>query len=253
MNLGISGKVAIVTASSSGLGAAVARGLAAEGVHIALFARSAAPLKALAAEIEKEYGVRALSVPGDMASTSDVNRLVTLTCAELGGIDILVLNTGRPPLPPRDAMDETDDSRWDQAYQTQLYGAIQVTRAVMPILVKRGWGRLVSIGSASVKQPMSKHVLSTVFRAGVSGLMKHLANEVAPHGVTVNTVCPASVETNSLAKSFDLEERLKRIPVGRLGKPEELAAAVAFLSSDLAGFITGTSLQVDGGMVSAIF
>jgi len=253
MDFGISGKVAIVTASSGGLGAAVARGLAAEGVHVALFARSGDQLRELSATIEKEFGVRALAVTGNMSSAEDVKRLVDITCAELGGVDILVLNTGRPPLPSRDAMDETDDSRWDQAYHTQLWGAVLVTRAVMPLLVARGWGRVVCIGSASVKQPMPKHVLSTVFRAGVSGLMKHLANEVAPSGVTVNTVCPASIQTASLASSFDLSERLKGIPVGRLGKPQELAAIVAFLASDHAGFITGSSIQVDGGMVSALY
>jgi 3-oxoacyl-[acyl-carrier protein] reductase len=252
MKLGITGKVAIVTAASGGLGSAIAHGLAAEGVRVVVFSRSQAALEALASDIEKEHGVRSLAVVGDMCVAADVKRLVALTQAEFGGVDILVLNTGRPPLPSRDAMDENDDARWDQAYQTQLWGAVQVTRAVVPLLVAKRWGRVVNIGSASVKQPMPKHVLSTVFRAGVSGLMKHLANEVAQHGVTVNTVCPASIQTSSLASSYNLNDRLKSIPVGRLGRPEELAALVAFLASDLAGFINGTSLQIDGGMVGAL-
>ena len=249
MNLGLDGKVAIVTGASGGLGSAIARRLAAEGASVALFSRSEAPLRSLAASIEKEHGTRALCVAGDMGQPADVQRLVEQTVAELGGIDILILNTGRPPLPGRDAMDENDDARWEQAYRTQLWSAVQVTRAVVPLLVARRWGRVVSIGSASVREPMPKHTLSTVFRAGVSSLMKHLANEVAPHGVTVNTICPASIETDGLARSYDLNERLKNIPAGRLGRPEECAALVAFIASDLAGFITGTSLLIDGGMV----
>jgi 3-oxoacyl-[acyl-carrier protein] reductase len=252
MNLGIAGRTAIVTAASGGLGAAVASRLAAEGANVALFSRSEEPLRELASCIVQEHGVRALPVAGDMRVRKHVERLVAEVRREFGGPDILVLNTGRPPLPGRDLMDETDDERWEEAYRTQLWGAMLVSRAITPLLVERKWGRIVCIGSASVKQPMARHALSTVFRAGVAGLMKHLANEVGRHGVTVNTVCPASVETESLARSYDLGERLARIPVGRLGRPDELAAAVAFLASDLAGFITGVSVPVDGGMVSAL-
>jgi 3-oxoacyl-[acyl-carrier protein] reductase len=252
MDLGIRGKTAIVTAASGGLGAAVAEGLAKEGVNVALFARSDDKLREVAASIERTHGVRALAVAGDMRVRADVARLVSTVKAELGSVDILVLNTGRPPLPGRDAMEEDDDERWEAAYRTQLWGAVLVTRAVAPVMVEQGWGRIVSIGSASVKQPLPKHALSTVFRAGVTGLLKHLANELAPKGVTVNTVCPASIETPSLAASYDLAERLKRIPVGRLGRPDELAAVVAFLASDRAGFITGASLQIDGGMVASL-
>jgi 3-oxoacyl-[acyl-carrier protein] reductase len=252
MNLGITGRTAIVTAANGGLGAAVAHRLAAEGANLVLFSRSHDPLCALAASLEQQHGIRALPVAGDMRQRSDVDRLVEQVQAVFGGPDILVLNTGRPPLPGRDLMDETDDARWEEAYRTQLWGATLVTRAIAPLMVQRRWGRIVCIGSASVKQPMPRHVLSTVFRAGVAGLMKHLANEVGPHGVTVNTVCPASVVTDSLSRSYDLQERLARIPVGRLGRPEELAAAVAFFASESAGFITGTSLPVDGGMVAAL-
>jgi 3-oxoacyl-[acyl-carrier protein] reductase len=252
MNLGIAGRTAIVTAANGGLGSAVASRLAAEGANLVLFSRSQEALVEMAAGLERQHGVRALAVAGDMGVRQDVQRLVTQVQDTFGGPDILVLNTGRPPLPGRDLMDETDDARWEEAYRTQLWGAMLVSQAIAPLLVQRKWGRIVCIGSASVKQPMPRHVLSTVFRAGVTGLMKHLANEVGAHGVTVNTVCPASVETDSLSRSYDLRERLARIPVGRLGRPEELAAAVAFFASDLAGFITGTSLAVDGGMVSAL-
>ncbi len=253
MDLGIAGKLAIVTASSGGLGDAVARALAAEGVNLALFARSQDRLHANAAEIERRYQVRALPVAGDMRLRKDVENLVAVVAREFGGPDILVLNTGRPPLPTREVLAETEDERWEKAYRTQLWGAILVARIVVPLLVQRGWGRVIAITSASVKQPMPSHGLSTVFRAGVTGMMKHLANETAAKGVTVNCVCPASIATEGLKQSYDLAERVKRVPVGRIGRPEELAAAVAFLASDLAGFITGASIQVDGGMVASLY
>lgn len=252
MDLGIAGKVAIVTASNGGLGDAIARGLAAEGVNLALFARSEEKLRANASEIRERYKVRVLPVVGDMRSRADVENLVSLVNREFDGPDILVLNTGRPPLPGRDVLDETDDERWEAAYRTQLWGAILLARAITPILAERGWGRLIAITSASVKQPLPKHGLSTIFRAGVTGLMKHLANEVAARGVTVNMVCPASIVTDSLARSYDLNERLKSIPMGRVGRVEELAAMVAFLASDLAGYTTGASIQVDGGMIASL-
>ncbi|OGA43457.1 MAG: 3-oxoacyl-ACP reductase [Betaproteobacteria bacterium RIFCSPLOWO2_12_FULL_62_13] len=252
MDLGIAGKLAIVTACSGGLGDAVARSLAAEGVHLALFARSEARLRANAVEIQRRYNVRVVPVVGDMRSRDDVENLVAIVEREFGGPDILVLNTGRPPLPTRDVLEETDDDRWEQAYRTQLWAAILVARRVTPLLVRRGWGRVIAITSASVKQPMPNHGLSTIFRAGVTGLMKHIANEVASKGVTVNTVCPASIVTDSLERTYDLSERVKHIPVGRLGRPEELAATVTFLASEYAGFITGTSIHVEGGMVASL-
>jgi 3-oxoacyl-[acyl-carrier protein] reductase len=187
-----------------------------------------------------------------MRTAADVARCAAELKREYGGVDILVLNTGRPPVPMRDVLDETDEQRWDDAYQTQLKGAILVAQKIVPILVERGWGRVIGITSASVKQAMPHHALSTVFRAGVTGYLRHLANEVAPGGVTVNTVCPASIATAALTGSYDPAERIKRVPVGRLGRPEELAAAVAFLASENAGFITGQNILVDGGMVGSL-
>jgi len=254
VDLGIAGKLAIVTASSGGLGDAVARALAAEGVHLALFARSEERLRANAVEIERRYNVRVAPVVGDMRSREDIENLVSVVKREFGGPDILVLNTGRPPSPPRDeVLDETDDDRWEEAYRTQLWAAILAARIVTPLLVQRGWGRVIAITSASVKQPMPRHGLSTIFRAGVTGLMKHIANEVASKGVTVNTVCPASIVTDSLKRTYDLSERIKRVPVGRLGRPEELAAIIAFLASEHAAFITGATIQVDGGMIASLY
>ena len=252
MDLGIKGKTAIVTASSGGLGEYAARALAAEGVNLVLFARSADTLRAKAVEMSRQYGVKVLPVAGDMRSEADVERLMFETGNEFGSPDILVLNTGRPPVPMREVLDETEDQRWLDAYETQLRGAVRVVNKVAPMMVARGWGRIVGITSASVKQPMVKHGLSTVFRAGLTGYLRHLANEIAAKGVTVNTICPASVGTEAMEKSYDLKVRAQQVPMKRIGKPEELGATVAFFCSELAGFTTGAALQVDGGMVASL-
>jgi len=253
MNLGIAGKAALVTASSSGLGNAIAHALAAEGVKLALFARSGPALQETASQLRDKYNVPVLPVQGDMRSPEDVERLIAAMQQQLGGVDILVINTGRPPVPMREVLEETEDERWEEAYRVQLWSAILVARKVVPHLLSRGWGRVIAITSATVKQPMPRHGLSTVFRAGVTAYMKHLANEIGSKGVTVNMVCPASIATTGLLASYDTSERIKRIPVGRLGRPEEVAATVAFLASEAAGFITGASIHVDGGMVASLY
>jgi 3-oxoacyl-[acyl-carrier protein] reductase len=253
MDIGISGKVTVVTGASAGLGENIAHAFAAEGAHVALFARSLDKLECVASEIRARHPVRALAVAGDMRSKQDVDRLAATLRAEFGGADILVVNTGRPPLPMREALDETDDERWDDAYGTQLFGAVAVMRKITPMLIERGWGRVIAVTSSSVRQPMEKHALSTVFRLGVTGYLKHLANEIAASGVTVNAVCPASIETPGLRGSYNLDERAKRAPMRRLGRPEELAAAIVFLASRHAGYITGVSLPVDGGQTACLF
>lgn len=252
MDLGIKGKVAVVTASSDGLGCSIATRLAEEGCRIVLFSRTQRKLEAAAKFLQDQFGTEVLAVAGDMTQEHDVDRLHHETEKVFGGADILVLNTGRPPLKMRTVLEETDLTRWDSAYQIQLYAAVLVVQKLVPALTKRGWGRIIGVTSASVKQPMVNHALSTVYRAGVAGLLKHLANEIAHTGVTVNTVCPASIGTEALTSSYDMSERIRRVPVQRLGTPEEFAAAVAFFASVHAGFITGASLHVDGGMVAAL-
>jgi len=253
MDIGIAGKLAVVTGASSGLGKSIAHALAAEGAHLVLFARTPERLTQVASEIKERHGVRTLAVSGDLRSEQDINRLAASVRAEFGGPDILVVNTGRPPMPPRDALDETDDARWEDAYRTQLFAAALVLRKLVPMLVERGWGRVIAVTSNTVRQPMEKHALSTVFRLGVTGYLKHLANETASTGVTVNAVCPALIETPSLSGSYDLAARARRAPMRRVGTPDELAAAVVFLASRQAGYITGVSLPVDGGQTAALF
>ncbi len=252
MDLGIRGKTAMITACSSGLGRSVARRFAMEGCNLALFSRSAPKLEALARSLTEEHNIRVITVAGDMTIQADVENFSNVTNETLGPPDILILNTGRPPLKMKTVLAENDPERWDAAYRTQLLAATIATRVLVPKMIGRGWGRIVGITSASVKSPMPNHALSTVYRAGVTALLKHLANEVAQHGITVNTVQPASIGTEALTSSYDMRERIKLVPLGRLGAPEELAATVAFFASEQAGFITGTSLVVDGGMATSL-
>lgn len=257
MDLGIRGKSAIVTASSGGMGRNIAHALAAEGVNVALFARSGDKLDQVARDIEGRHGVRALAVVGDMRVAADGARLASMTQDAFGGIDILVLNTGRAPNPLRATLDENEEARWLEAYQNQLWAAIQVAGHVVPAMRTRGWGRVIAITSASVKQPMPHHSLSTVFRAGMTAYVKHLANELGADGITANCVAPALIDTSHRVGAAAYTEsqaaaRKRLTPLGRMGTQEEVCGVVAFLASMQAGFITGSTLQVEGGMVGAL-
>lgn len=252
MDYGIAGKLALVTGGSSGLGLGVCKALAAEGANLMIFARDPTRLEQVAADLRQACKVEVTTFAGDMTKRDSVRALAAALKAR-GGADILILNTARPPHPMRELLDENDDERWEAAYQTQLRGALHVIQEVTPQMFGKGFGRVVAITSASVKQPMRLHALSTVFRAGLMGALKHLANETAGKGITVNSVCPASIVTEKFAKTFNLEERAKRLAIGRLGTVEELAAAVVFFASQQAGFINGQSLQVDGGETSSLF
>lgn len=250
MDLGIAGKTAIIIGGAANLGRAVSDRLAAEGANLILFSRTQRTLDAAAAEIRALHGIEVTTVAGDMTNEADVERLRTAALEK--GADILIVNSGRPPMPMRDILDEQDDSRWAVAYDGQLRSAILLVRALVPIFVERGWGRVVAITSASVKQPMPHHGLSTIYRAGLTALMKHLANEIADKGVTVNCVCPASILTAGLKRDWDLAERIARVPMKRLGTVDEFSSAVAYLASVPAGFVTGASLQIDGGLTGAL-
>ena len=261
MNLGITGKTALVTASSAGMGKNIAHALAAEGVNVVLFARSLDKLEDEAREIRRLHGVQALAIAGDMTVAADVLSLANKLASQFGGPDIFVLNTGRAPNPIRATLDEIDESRWRQAYETQLWGAIHVAQSVVPLMLKRErakpWGRVIAITSASVKEPMQNHCLSTVFRAGVTAYMKHLASEIGAHGITVNCVSPALIDTShrtgTSAYSTEMHEARKKLtPLGRMGTQEEIAGVVTFLASMQAGFITGSTILVEGGMLRAM-
>jgi 3-oxoacyl-[acyl-carrier protein] reductase len=251
VDLGIAGKRAVVIGGSDGLGLACSEALAAEGVKLALFARTEARLNAVAGDLASRHGVDVLGIAGDVTRQEDV-RALRDRLAEAGGADILVLNTPRPPSPMRDFLAETEDDRWERAYRDQLEAALFVLRHVTPLLLGKGWGRIVGITSASVKQPMPRHALSSIFRAGIQAALKHLVDEVAPHGVTVNAVAPATVMTPTFAQFHDLEARVAAVPLKRPGRAEELGGTVAFLASQQAGFLTGQLLQLDGGMTRSL-
>ncbi len=257
MDLGIAGKTALITAASGGMGRNIARALAAEGARPVLFARSADKLDATASEIRADYNIDALAVAGDMLKEEDLRRLKEIL-VKLGGLDILVLVTGRPPWPIGETLEEGDASRWQAAYENQLLSVIKVANALVPGMLERGWGRIVSITSASAKQPMVRKTLSTTFRAGVTAYLKGLAVEIAHSGVTVNCVAPVFVETphREGTLAYTEEESKKRAganPLGRLGTQEELCGTVLFLASQQSGFTTGSTITVDGGMVSSLF
>lgn len=251
MDLGIAGKRALVIGGTSGLGLASAEALAAEGVNLALSARNADTLAEVTERLAGEHGITAEGYAGDVTKQDDVKRIRAEVEAS-GGIDILILNTPRPPSPMRDFFDETEDERWQVAYHNQLESALFVLRHLAPLLRGKGWGRLVAITSASVKQPMPRHAVSSIFRAGVHAALKHLVDELGPDGVTVNAVAPATVITPTFANYHNLDARVAAIPLKRPGKGEELGATVAFLSSEHAGFITGETIQFDGGMTRAL-
>ncbi|MES2535641.1 MAG: SDR family oxidoreductase [Pseudomonadota bacterium] len=251
MDFGIKGKRALVFGGSSGLGLAICDALAAEGVNLVIFARNSERLAAAKLQLTQRHAVTVETFAGNMTSAEEVQTLASHLRAS-GGLDILVLNSGRPPSPMRELLEEDEPARWEEAYRQQLDAVLIGILSIVPLLVDRGWGRVIGITSATVKQPMPKHAISSVFRAGVQAALKHLSNEVAARGVTVNTVAPAGILTEGLAKFHDLSKRAEAIPTQRLGTQEEFAATVAFLASRQAGFINGQAIQVDGGMTQSL-
>jgi len=251
MDLGISGKRALVIGGSQGLGLAVCERLAAEGADVLIFARDAARLADCQQQLRQVHRVSVDICPGDITREADIDRLADQVKV-LGRVQILVLNTPRPPSPMRDFLDEQDQTRWDLGYQHQLHGALLVLRKITPLIVETGWGRVVAITSATIKQPLPRHAISGIFRAGVQVALKHLAMEVADKGVTVNSVAPATIMTPTFGNFHNVDQRIAAVPVKRAGKPEELAATVAFLASEHAGFITGENIQLDGGQTRSL-
>ena len=251
MDLGIAGRRAVVIGGSQGLGLAVCERFAAEGVNLLIFARNPERLAACQQQLEKEHSVAVDVCAGDIALETDIDRLAVKVDA-VGGAQILVLNTPRPPSPMRDFLDEQNQDRWDQGYQQQLHGALLVLRKITPLIATNDWGRVVAITSASIKQTLPRHAISGIFRAGVQVALKHLAMELAEKGVTVNSVAPATIITPTFGTFHNVEQRIDSVPLKRAGKPEELAATVAFLASEHAAFITGENIQLDGGQTRSL-
>jgi 3-oxoacyl-[acyl-carrier protein] reductase len=240
VELGIEGKVALVTGASKGLGLGVATALAKEGAKVAISSRSRERVDAAAVEIGARGFVH------DAADVDAAAGLVRNVTEELGPIDILVANSGGPPASP-DALSFTLE-QWRAAYEQLLLGAIALIEAALPGMRGRKWGRILSLSSSVVREPSPVLVLSVAHRAGLLGALKTIAGQVAGDGVTVNSLLPGVIATDRARElGADSPERVLQIPAGRLGTVEEFASAAVFLCSEGAGYITGTTLLVDGG------
>jgi 3-oxoacyl-[acyl-carrier protein] reductase len=262
MDLGLRGKVALVTGASSGLGRAIAHELAAEGASVAVMARRAEELKRAAAEITARTRERVLPLVGDVTKPDDVARAVASATETLGPIDILVANAGGPP---STTFATTTEEQYRAAIETNLMASVRLAHACVPGMRERRWGRVLFVLSMAAKEPIAGLILSNTARAGVLGFAKTLARECAPDNVMVNSVLPGHFDT---ARAVELarmraeregrtvEEmlaaRTRGIPVGRAGDPAEFAAVVAFLASERASFVTGVAIQVDGGQIASL-
>jgi len=262
MNLGLEGRVALVAASSRGLGKATALALAREGARVAICARDADDLAATAQEIRAETGAEVLPIVTDLTDAEQIPHLADETLRRWGRIDVLVTNAGGPPA---GFFDELSDAHWLGAVELTLLSGVRLIRAVLPAMRVQKWGRIINITSVSVKQPIDTLLLSNSLRMAVVGLAKTLALQEAPHGITVNNVAPGWTLTERVDELF--RDRAARsgktkqeelagitvdIPVGRLGDPMELAAAITFLASEQAAYITGVTLPVDGGYIKGM-
>ena len=256
------GKKALVTASSHGIGRACALELARGGADVAICARTEGPLETARDEIAEETGRRIVAVTADLTSEPDIASLVAATLDAFGTIDVLVTNAGGPPSGP---FMDFDDGTCMRAVELNLMSVVRLNRTVIPIMREAGGGSIVNLTSVSVKEPLVGLVLSNSVRAAVVGLSKTLANEHGPDGVRVNVVCPGFTATGRMKELISARaEREGReydevasgyyasVPLGRFAEPEEIAKAVAFLASDDARYVTGTTVQVDGGFVKAL-
>jgi 3-oxoacyl-[acyl-carrier protein] reductase len=262
MDLGIKGKTALVVAASKGMGKASAMGLAAEGARVVMCARGEAALKEAAGEVKQKTGAEVLALTADASRAADISKVVAEANRAYGGVDILVANVGGPPPGPFEQM---SDEQWKAAFEQVHLSTVRFIREVLPHMKQAKWGRILAIQSSSVKQPVDGLVLSNGIRPGIAGLFKTLAGDLAPHGITVNLVLPGRIMTDrfkghqtdrakrsgiSLEKQFELSSA--DIPMGRIGTPEEFAAMVVFLASARASYVTGTAVQVDGGLIRSV-
>jgi 3-oxoacyl-[acyl-carrier protein] reductase len=262
VDLGLKNKVALVAGGSMGLGLAVAKMLSKEGARVAICALDDPYLPQAREEIIKETGGEVIAVSADVTDAEQAKNFVRSAMDHYGTLDILVNNAGGPPSKP---FFDIDDKLWEFGFRLNLLSTILMTREAVPVMKAKRWGRIINMTSISVKQPIDGLILSNTIRSGVIGFAKSLSNELAPFNITVNSVCPGYTMTervrevsravaaregttpDAIIKKWETE-----IPMGRLGKPEELAGLVAFLASEIAGFITGAAIQIDGGYYKGI-
>ncbi|MEV0233629.1 SDR family oxidoreductase [Nonomuraea sp. NPDC050786] len=247
MDLGISGKVALVTGGSAGIGLAAAKSLAREGCDVCVSARNPERLADAVVQLQ-EYGKVVHAVLADVEDPAAARRVVEETRNVLGPIDILVANAGGPPA---GRFDEASLADWEVAVERNLLGTVRLIHAVLPEMRSRGWGRIVTVTSRSAREALDGLALSNATRSAVAGVVRTLAREVGRDGVLVNNVMPGPIDTDRLRSTSGGEEglaaRAERVPVGRIGSPDEVGDVVAFLASERASFVNGISMLVDGG------
>ena len=263
MDYGLNGKAAFIGGSSRGIGKAIAAALRREGCRVMLSSRDESHLQAAAQEIRAMLGGDEVPyVVCDMSNPDDIKRAIKAAVDRFGQLDVLVNNAGGPPT---GTFEDLDDRYWQYAVDQNLLSAVRCVREALPHLKRSGRGRVVNVTSVAVKQPIDGLILSNATRLGVVGLAKTLSRELAPHGITVNNVCPGNIATQRLMSLIEERARVQgvpveqfvaveeaRVPMGFLGEPEDVAALVAFLASAQARFITGTTIQVDGGSTTAV-
>ena len=263
MDLGLKNKVALVAGASKGLGKAVALGLAREGAHVAIISRDPVHIQAAAKDIREATGAQVLAITADVTRAEDIQRAVDETVKTFGAIHILITNAGGPP--PAAFMALTDE-QWQSAVNLTLMSAVRMSHAVVPLMQRQKWGRIIHLSSYSVKHPIENLMLSNSIRSAVVGLGKTQAMELARDGILVNSVLPgwtvterveqlltdrAARNQSNLRDEFAKIE--KEIPMGRMGKPEEFANVVVFLASECASYVNGVALPIDGGATRTAF
>ncbi|MCE5333531.1 MAG: SDR family oxidoreductase [Desulfobacteraceae bacterium] len=262
MDLGLKDKVAFVAGGSKGLGKASALELSREGARVAICSRDNPDLPRAVEEIRELTGGEVIGIPADLTVSEEAAAFIRKGIDHFGTVDILVNNAGGPPVKK---FLEIDEELWNLGFRLNLLSTITMTREAVPVMMKKRWGRIINLTSVSVKQPIEGLILSNTIRLGVVGLAKTLSNELAPYNITVNNVCPAYAMTERVRTLSEDIARTQgitpeavigrwesQIALQRLGKPEEVAALVAFLASERAGFITGDSIQIDGGFYKGI-
>jgi 3-oxoacyl-[acyl-carrier protein] reductase len=264
VNHGLRGRVALVNAASRGLGRGIAEALAAQGARLVITSRDASAVRRAAQEISTDHHAEVVPVVADVATAGAAERAAGAAIDSFGALDILITNSGGPP---GGGFADFDDAAWQQAFELLLLSVVRMVRVTLPHLKASGHGRIVNVASSSVREPIPGLILSNALRAGVTGLAKTLADELAPDQVTVNTVLPGRILTDRLRGPFiepareagigvdDLAraEVAKEVPLGRVGEPSDMGNLVAFLCSDAAAYLTGLAVPVDGGRLRSVF